>query len=707
MFDFDAAEPAWGAEIDVTDDPRGLLFSKRTWDAVCGLALPNDRILSYWANGTDVSAFFSDDAGATWSPYALPALDAITTPERMRTVFYRGDIALFTEELDDFQQFGSNSLGTKFILVSSINNIGASVSAVAIPGNGGIAVAYSNFADDFPSVRILSSAFDPIEDATEVIIDSSVEVTDCTIAVDGNGTLWFMGRDTTGGATDDTVRVWFSLDGGASWTRIKPAASDDFNLFVTHDAGTRIINYAATFVRGWMVLAHNWVAAPGNEDDSIGTMWSSGWGSLSSSGESLDSMYERRFSMAADTGSSVIGSTGIPIELPADTIWANAGATPPTLVSPGELEFAVVASDGSVLLSPASTTAGDDLSFFFEGKITNGLGSSGSLHYGFQLRVADGAKEYLAQFKFDADNSRIRVTDVHSAATIVDISIDVSTFVQLEAGINGSTGQLIITYRRPWDTHWILANPGIDLLTDGGAAGAVNEILFGAVATSTVTGRARQWHHSEQEFVKGVVGVAGFELGLVGTAAIASGGNVNTLPVAVPEIGTATNAAFIAAQRGPGRDEDLFTIEPFFDFGVDRIFPSISPSPSDPWRSDDLTEQVITWDFGKDTRAGQIWLLIAALINSNIKTAEIEASTGSVIVGIATYNAAEGFEGLGYTLTGDTIRPNTGSIDADRFLDRNVLRDGRHSLGSPQPLDAVHESLGLGDARHAEQLRRC
>lgn len=709
VFDFDTAL-AWGAEIDVTIDPNTVLSGNQTYDSVCGLALPNDRILSYWQSQRTVTAYFSDDIGATWESYALPALDIATAAvDRMRAVFYRGDIALFTgvddsgegAEYQTIRQFGSNSLGTRFVEVSECDDCGTSVSAVAIPGNGGIAVAYSREADDLPALRILSSCFDPLNEATEILIDAAIEVTDCTLTVDGTGTLWLTGRDTTAPANpQDNVWVWFSTEGGAAgtWSRIKPAASDGFGLHVTHDNNTRIVNFASTFCRGWQVLAHNWVANPGNEDNSIGTMWSSGWSSLSTGGEDLDSMFATRVAWAAVSGSGSTGSTGVPIELPQDTIWTNTG-TLPTLESPGELRRVVVALNSASVLSPATPTPGDDMSFFYEGFIESGTGSSTSLAAGFEMESSDGTFNFQVEVRFDAANSRIRVFDVHGASTIVDIPISVGTFVQVCCGVDGDAGVLNLVYRRPFDTHWInaLSALGLVQLTDGGAIGTVNVIRFGSVAApSTVTIRERQWHHFNRTFTS-VGQPDGLELGLTAGLRIQAGGNINALPFAVPEIGTPTEEAFLAAQRGPGRDQDAFQILPFYDFGIERIIASVDPSPASPWRSTDLTEQVIVFDFGEDTRVGQVWLLFAMLTGTNIKTAFIEASTGSAWASQATYNGAIGFEGLTYELNGNYIRPTTGTIDAARYLDRNVLRDGFAILdtgGTPDPHKILRNSAG-------------
>ncbi len=702
LFDFTLAQPAWGAEIDVTNDPQGGFIGRATYDSCCGVELPNGRVLSYWQSQSTVSSYFSDDSGATWSAYALPALSVFAGVDRMRPVFYRGDIAIFTGVDDpaqgsDFQtirQHGSNSLGTKFIEVSECDDCGTSVSAVAIPGNGGIVGAYSNFADDFPAVRILSSCFDPIDDAAEIIIDTDIEVTDCSVSVDGTGTLWFIGRDTTAPANpQDAVWVWSSIDGGATWQRIKPSGLDDFGLHVTHDNSTRIVNFATTFCRGWMVTAHNWVASPGDEGGSIGTLWSGGWSSLSTGGVDLERMFKRRISWAADSGNATTGSTGIPIELPEDTIWNRSG-TAPTLEAPGELERIVVAANSFDVLSPATPTPGEDMSFMWEGKITSGTGSSTSLAAGFEMEVSDGTFNFQVEIRFDDANSRIRVFDVHGPSIVVDIPIDVSGFVQVMAAITALSGGLKIIYRRPFTTHWIDATPGFVSLTDAGVLGSVNVIRKGCIAApSTVTIRERQWHHFNRAMRTNSI-PGGFEIGLEAAVRITAGGEISTLPEPVPEIGTATDFAFLAAERGPGRDQSAFSIPPLFDFGIRNIFSGISPSPADPWRSTNKDEQLIVWDFTEPTRIGQVWLLVAAFLNANFKTAFIEATSGTIYTTLATYNAAIGFEGLTYERNGDTIRPAAGTIDAARYLDRNVLRDGYVDLGGGSAAKILRNSAG-------------
>lgn len=683
QFDFDLAQPAWGPEVDVTIDPNGAILGNRVYTSVCGVALPNDRVIAWYQDARVMSAFVSDDAGATWEAYSLPSFDIVTAAvDRTRAVYYRGDIAIFTnfQAAGDIRQFASNSLGTTFVEVAAGAAIGDSVSVVAVPGDGGIVVGYARTADAAPCVRILSSAFDPFDDATEIVLEAAATaaVVSCTLTVDGNGTLFFTGNH--GLASGSNVWVWFSIDAGATWARIKPAAADDYALHTTHTFGLATTNYAATFCRGWQVIAHNAIAPVSTADNSIGTLWSSGWSTVSTSGEDLFSMYERRTSFGGNSAAIALGSTGIPIELPQDDAWIAGGAVAPVLVSPGEVEIATAANNGfNLIINP--TPAGSDLTFFYESSLIAGAAASTALNSGFVMQVANGVFSYTCEFRFDNVLGQIRIWDTQGGALVADVPVDPSTFVQVIAGIDASSGNLTVAYRRPFDTEWIRAVPLVTLLTDGGAAGGINAILMGTLFAATVTTRIRQWHHFAGTFGT-ASGLPGLEMGLTVGFRITSGGNVSTLPVALPEVGTSEAFAFIGAERGPGRELDLFTIDPDYDFGIDRIFPSKSPSPADTWRSTGLTEQIIAWDFGETTWIGEVWLLFALLKNTNFKTAYVEGGDGATWTLAATYNAATGFEGLTFERIGNRIRPLVTTIDAARFLDRNVLAGGYASLGA-------------------------
>ena len=675
----------WGAEVVVSVNPNAPAAAADTQlpGGITGVALPNGRVLAFGSNTSNgrLSVYSSDDDGATWDPYAVPASNSAlgTGIVKSRAVFYRGDIVVFSERSSDgIGQQGSNSLGTKFsTVVDESTPLDTSVCAVALPNNAGIVLGYIRAADSLPVVRILSSAFQPYTNSTEIEVDPAITIDDMELSADGSGRLFVYGRI----ATSDVVRVWFSLDSGSTWEII---GGSEPSLYISHDNDARLVNFAVVHCRGWAILAHNWVSAVGNEDGSIGTLWSAGWGSFSNGGSVLaDNPIRLRNGWGTDTSGSASSSsqTGIPIELPADTSdWIHAGAVAPTLESPGELEFAIVASNGYAEL-PAAGPVGQSQTFMFDMKITSGTVDDAALNVGAALRIADGVNDFEVEVRFNNSiaGGRIRVIDVNGA-TVGDIAPwDTDEVTQFAVAVDGG-GRLVTTYRRPWHTRWF-QGPSLEAstLVDGGPAAATNRIQFGTVAAATtVTSRWRLWFHQSNSFENGEF-VLGVEAPDPQGKFIDIGGLINNIPSPLPEIGDETRAAFLSAQRGPGRKTAVYTVAPLHDFGIDRLFPGVSPSPDEPWRSQDGTAaQRIVFDLGADTRLGPIWHLVFGFFNINVKTVEIDTKTdvAGAFTNIGTYNGASGFEGLTYELTGDTIRPAAGSIDGARFLERNELRGG-------------------------------
>lgn len=658
----------WGSAKNVSANPNNpsALPDVALWDAVTGVALPNGRVLAFGFNG-DISVYSSDDAGTTWEPYASPASDSFisNTIDRARAVFYRGNIVAFSGDGAAIAQQSSNALGTKFSTVIDHiagAGIGTEICAVALPNNTGIVLGYIRDSDDLPVVRVLNSASQPFLNSPEILVDPAFTVDHMELTVDGSGRLFVYGQQT--GIT--TIQAWFSLDNAATWTFIPQSVFRNQSL-------SRPTNFAAIHCRGWSILAHNWFANVGDEDDSIGTLWTAGWGSLSNGAGGFDNPITDRFAWDTD---------GIPIETPGDTVgWANLGTTAPTLESPGELEFDTVAANGFSEADPVGS-AGSNHVFYFEGKITAGTVADASFLVGGFLRIADGTNDFRIEVRFNNSiaGGRIRLIDTHSGATLGDIAPwDTEEWTQFAVSVD-SLGLFVTAYRRPWHTRW-MQGPSIESgsgLTDGGPLAATNQLRFGNVAAATVTTRWRQWHHASAQFSD-----LGLTLGVNATndrsgKFIDIGGLINNLPSPVPEIGEEDRPAFLSAQRGPGKRGRIYTITPLFDFGIEQLFPTVSPSPDSPWRSVDTTEQKMIFDLGEDSRLGAIWHLIFGFFNCNVNIIEIEGKTAAAgaFSSIGTYNGAEGFEGLTYELTGDTIRPAAGTIDAARFLNRNELRGG-------------------------------
>jgi hypothetical protein len=678
------------------------------WRQVGGCALPSGQILCIASYETQqLRVYASGDGGATWAIRSIADVPdsfvGTATFARRRAVYYRGEIAVFdgakSTATNTIAHVASSDLGSTFQHVDSPNTGYDRHAVTAIEDGGGIAFAYLRRADLLPAVRVLASAFQPIESATEVLIDPTVACDDIGLVSDAPGRLWAIGRL----STSDEVRVWGSADGGASWTRCAPGTSEG-GLFLSH--GAKIGNFAAAMCRGWCVVAHNWTAAVGNEDGSIGTLWSGGWGSIgcnpgSSGVGPIPATSRPGWGQTTPTGTSPAQSgVGVPIELPVDVgPWTNGGTVAPTLVPPGVVEFSLSAQTGWCELDPAGT-AGVEHAALIEMWVATGSTGVGSLQAGFDLRVANGVASWRVEVRLGSSSGGFRVVDAAAASTIQDVTWDVTAPTQFVVAIDAA-GHLVLGYRRPWHGRWrAVLLEGVSVLTDGGAGPTTNRIRFGATAAATATIHVRQWHHAEIYFGAGGSATKGaLSFGFRATAGTDAtgmthrvGGLLSGSPTPLPEVGDqGLQEAFLAVSRGPGVLAEAYTIDPIYDHGIDRLFPAVSPSPGETWRTTDLAAQRITFDLGEDTRIGPIWHLLLGVFNANVKTVTLRGKTdaGGAFVTLGSYNGAQGFEGLTFERTGDWIRPAAGTATAGRWLDRNTLTGGIAILdtgGSPVAL---------------------
>ncbi len=661
LFDWNNRE--WHtSKSNISLDPTEVLGDVRDiWDAITGVVLPSGRALAIGITSVGEIQVFASDNLVDWGPYADSSGTVSSTSTDATAAFYRSDVVLFSEDAGDVQQMVSNDLGTNFNFVPpTAISFGSDIQARALPDNGGIIVAYRRDSDDRPAVRVLSSANQALADAAEVLVDAvsgSEPLTELGLAVDDNGVIVVLGRpDGTGSRTADEIVVWSSFDGGETFDL------DNVPLHQSNDVATCPTNLRARFCRGWLVCAHNWVASPGNEDGSVGTMWSAGWSNLN----------------------MLPGAqTWIPLDLPADLgNWANVGATAPVLAPPGVMEFVIAASTGAVQLDPTSGTPGSGQGVYFDHRIDSGTPSVASFENGIELRDADGASEFRIQVRIGVGGTRL-FDDVAGAAIGADIVVDGTEWRSWLVTID-TFGNAFVFYRDSFSTtRWIAALVEF-ALTDGGAGAATGRIRAGSVASTTVTSH---WRRLDENVDQSGIGLHAPTLGF-SNSAISTGAALTNLPNAVHELGgadpdtaafllgTATPplATYLAAVRGPGRRSEVFTIDPFFERGVSNVFPELSPSPSSPFETLDTAALQLVFDFGNLTRIGHIWHWYVGLFGTNIRTAVLEGSTDGIAwTVLGTYNGAEGFEGLSYDLVGDLLRPAAGTVAAGRYLKRNEL----------------------------------
>ena len=681
-FDFSAADPAWGPEVAVSVDPYDSAGSPDPLGttAVAGVALPGGRILAAAKNNNpplgELNIYASDDAGASWFPYAVPIkTQANIDGVRFALEYYRGDLVFFDQNSLDggIQQIASNSLGTSFEFIADAADVGTAMTTATLPGDGGILLGYRRWSDNLPAVRVLASAFEPYTDASEILIHDFPVNTMC-ISVDAIGNVWAFGVLT---AAPNSTAVWLSADSGATWIR------QDENLHDTGNAGTYFQQLGARFCRGWLVLGHSWIGAnAAATDGGLGTLWAAGWSSFGSNSHDMDKGNAARTSWAGRPSLSLSGSTGIPIELPQDSGWSFSGlGGTPTLEAPGVLELSS-ASGGQITLTKTLGVLARGQTWMMETKvISGGHPTIGQIRWA--ITRSTGLVTYVLGFRFDPANQRVRVIDGGSGSGVIiaEIPMDPSDWIQI-VGFVESNGDYLVAYKRPWETKW-RAGPSdfVIGLTDQGAGTLGQKGTINTDSSAGVVAHWRQWVGREE----GIDGLGfGFGLAPLSGRGLGFGGAVSTIPRPIPEAGSEAAAAFLSAQRGPGRQGESYTIAPVYEYGVDRIFSEVSPSPAEPFRSIDAGSEVsigfavFDLTIPENTALGPVWQWAFGFIACNFKTAIIEYRTPPILTWTTagTYNAAAGFEGLGYERSGEWMRPTAGSIAAGRQLRRNELAGG-------------------------------
>jgi hypothetical protein len=668
---FDWSTAAWGAETDASDNgDTGAVVE--IWQGVTGVALPSGRILAIGAESSQLHVYCSDDDGATWGPYSDDAGSTgfTGTYDEARAAYYRGDVICITRDVADISQRASNDLATSFVEVESTTSFGRDIRVDVLPDAGGIVVAYRRNADDRPTVRVLSSAFQPLSDADAVLVDdaAATPLSDLGMAVDELGVIWVFGRVT---ADADLIEVWFSTDGGASFELVDGGggAGGVQGLHSAHGGTTYPTVLVPRFCRGFCVIAHKWTAAV-NPDNGIGTIFSAGWSSVSNVARFPGlGPWVNRHGWGHPT--STVSETLLGYETPVNqgTGWANVGAVAPAIVN-GEWSFTCAANNGYVQKDPFGT-AGSSITMQFHHRIDAGTPALTAPGNGVTLRVADGVNDYRLQVRIGATATRL--FDVWAGggagATLADITVDGTADVEWLVHL-GPSGTVFAFFRSPLHPTWTLGYAGA--ATDGGVVAATNAVQIGTVTNATVTSRWRYALLNGRDLF-----ISQFAVGMYPGYEDVIGAVIGSTPAPVIGLGSESAAGFIAATRGPGRQDETFTVTPHYDYGVENVFPVISPSPDTTFRTTDLTEVRLCFDLGYEARLGYEWQQLFGLLNINFQTAYWESSAnGAAWTTRITLNAAEGFEGLTCERIGDTIRAGTGTTSGARALARNELAGG-------------------------------
>ncbi|MEO0601388.1 MAG: hypothetical protein AAF211_08135, partial [Myxococcota bacterium] len=638
-FDFDAGEWVSAIDVSVNPDATGGL-DQAAWDWVAAVALPDDRLLAITeGTSSQFDTYLSENRGRTWSKYAEAGGGGGASLDLAGAVYFRGSIALFVANAGaTLFQNGSRDLATSWEEVDIGTTL--SVDAIAVdvlPNDGGIVLATLDATDSFVRVQVLQSAFQPYDEVSSVIVES-VAADDMVMAVDGAGAIWVWIRET---AEPDEIRVFVSYDGGTTWSdRLTWATTAPANILSYRSENTSIYptQLHGRYCRGNLFVAHN-----SNQPTTtslanwLGTYVCSGWSNLVFVDESFAGL---------DVLTTQTRQTGIPIELPVNISadWTNVGTTVPTIVAPGELSFSSLLSlAGWTQLDPAGT-AGNPLTVHFDYRIASGtFNTSTSRQAAAVFRVGGSSSFYEFELRFL--NAETVLWDTTRGGSIGSIPIDNTLWHDWIVSVS-SAGAVTVAYRTPLASRWTVVETALE---ENDSAGASNRFQFG-IFTAGVIGstRSRHWFIAD-ELLDNWIGRG---------RADPIGGNVTTARRPLPGVGSAARATFLSATRGPGIRNEVLTVDPVYSFGIENLFPRLSPSPARPWRSTDTSsDQIIAWDIRSTTseldRLGSVWHHGVALLGCNFRQATIQYTvdgstwlSASASGTVTTWDAADGFTGL-------------------------------------------------------------
>lgn len=605
------------------------------------LVYPSGRVLLCgYASGL----WRSDDFGDSWTRHAEGSVGSL---HGMRMCQVDSELLLVGHSVggNALSQFASNNGGARFTQVGTITSFGTRYSLCPLP-DGRIAFVYRRAADGYPCCRVIASPWDPLSGATEVVIEST-SVDYLVAAVDPDGCIWVYGNDT---AAPNLVYAWGSLDGGTSFTKFSSGP-----VWPSNSSSDQVRPGAATATNGAVMLIHKSTANTATHNQSYSGLLLGGWESRAYAPPAgFTSLFER-----AGFGFNLSTSTlsWLPIELPNDAGWTATGAGTGAL-NAGRLELS---TSGNV--KHYSRSPGTNLSILVRAglRVVSG-GALASRQIGLTVAVGNASNEYRVDLRFTTTG--IRVHDPHAsggAGTNLATVSDYDTTAEFDILVEIDTGTAAVYYKRPYESAWSTAWSGT--LTNLGS-GSTNFVNFGHLATGTAQSAWRYCAYATQARTLG------------GTEA--PGRPIGTEPVPLhAETSDGTRVARLSALGGIGALSETYDVPARYDYPATAIYPQLSPSPAERWRTTSKAEQRRAWLLGSmSTLLGDVHVGILAL-NCNFRTAYLQSEQAGWNT-ICTLDLAQGFTGLDYTRTGDVIMGRAGGVGSapGRYLQEGELAGG-------------------------------
>ncbi len=676
--------------------------------------LPSGRLLcSWWSDdGTwlQVLTHYSDDDGATWAELREGCLDASVDATtyavtRSRIRLLDGNISLMAEfegaaAAHTVRQWVSYDLGSTYQYIEEIGDHTADATTITGPygfdlvSAGGKLVfvgLYRNTAGPTlytrPETRVIGSASQPLSTALIrwLQADEYVAGTSMAMCSDESGIVYRyiaaipIGGLTTYGATlcsrsADYGETWEAL-GSSDWTNALAVVG------AFQDAGTYLTGLAATWHRGRVLLIHQWVAAPGDEDASMGCLYLGGYSTVTTPA------MERY-----PTDNTVVGFplTWLPMDLPGDVGWgATVGGT--NTLTAGGLNLTGEAYYTRTL---TGTIAEGVIARIVVAATSGGSITADDVYV--RIITADGVNDYDLRIRLSG--TQIRFYDAHAGAALGTVTV--TTTAGVEILVSSAGGDVVSWYRvRDFsEDHEWTAGPGGVLLTDAVTPGATNAIHWGQYTGSTATSTWWEVHACYDEYT-------GMQLTTWATPTDLAARPLGGSPTYV------SSGLLLAATSGPGTLGETWTCTPEYQYAVSRVSPYVDESPRRGWRS--TADNALTYIAFDLTSANTETVLETdivglALLDTNIETCTLQGydADTSAWVDLVTLSAVAGGSSVRWLKRGNSVIPDTTAGNATPYLFRGDLDGGTFTDGTNYAHITTHTEGRFGPNPAGSLVRR-
>jgi len=521
-----------------------------------------------------------------------------------------------------------------------------------------------------------------------------LDAPDCTMARTPDGTLavyWLRPDDGTSGheircsiCTDGvTFSDWgssmYSTNYGTVWDVDSGSVNPLDGAGATGDVSNHPQQFAATGQGGRVVLATSWTVTGTTADASLSALTLGGYHTQTMGSTTAS---------AVGLVDSAVGweQCWYGLHQPDQVGWTRntAGSTALTFSTDGmNINATAPASDYWEITPSGAGNEGVRLRW----ALICTTGGTGSDLVAVRVIARDGTNTADVSIRYNS--TTVVVYDNHGGSQVASVAVDMTVVQEFELALKvGAVGDVVLYQRSASlkaDVPWTTIVSGAPTLASSAAAQHV--VRFGAIATG---GTDSTW----REFFL----VTNNHTGLRPLSDVEITNPDDLAPVGLTGRWSELIAgAFVRAVDGPAAIGDAYTMPVVYDYGAERVLPSVLASPVLGWRSTDETAQSLALAYNATTLGteesdpmGDTWGVHLAGINWATGTLEgYDVGTAAWVSVVAldfTTSAA-------YTRVGNVVELTSGSLTQQ--VKEGEWNGGWLDLGSGKRRRIQHTRGGL------------